>query len=64
MISAKLKSGLAPNPAKNIKNILSDILSHALEDGLLLANPVSRLGKLIKTKERKADVTHLTRDEA
>jgi integrase len=29
-----------------------------------LANPVSRLGKLIKTKERKADVTPLTRDEA
>ena len=29
-----------------------------------MANPVSRLGKLIKTKERKADVTPLTRDEA
>jgi len=64
MIYAKLKSGLAPNSVKNIKNILSGILSHALEDGLLLANPVSRLGKLIKTKERKTDVTPLTRDEA
>lgn len=64
MIYAKLKSGLAPNSVKNIKNILSGILSHALEDGLLLANPVSRLGKLIKTKERKEDVTPLTRDEA
>jgi integrase len=64
MIYEKLKSSLAPNSVKNIKNILSGILSHALEDGLLLANPVSRLGKLIKTKERKADVTPLTREEA
>jgi len=64
LIYEKLKSGLAPNSVKNIKNFLSGVLSHAIEDGLLMANPVSRLGKLIKTKERKADVTPLTRDEA
>lgn len=64
MIYEKLKSGLAPNSVKNIKNFLSGVLSHAVEDGLLLANPVSRLGKLIKVKDRKADVTPLTRDEA
>jgi integrase len=64
LIYKKLKSGLAQNSVKNIKNFLSGVLSHAIEDGLLMANPVSRLGKLIKTKERKADVTPLTRDEA
>jgi integrase len=64
MIYEKLKSGLAANSVKNIKNFLSGVLSYALEDGLLMANPVSRLGKLIKTKERKADVCPLTKQEA
>jgi len=64
MIYEKLKAGLAPNTVNHIKALLSGILTHALDDGLILANPVSRLGRLIKGKDRKADVNPLTRDEA
>jgi len=65
LIYEKLKAGLAPNTVRNIKAMVSAVMSHALDgDGLISANPVSRLGRLIKGKERKADVNPLTRDEA
>jgi integrase len=64
LIYEKLKAGLAPNSVRNIKAMISAVLSHALEDELIVANPASRLGRLIKVKERKADVQPLTRDEA
>lgn len=64
MIYEKLKVGLAPNTVRNIKAMISAVMSHALEDGLIAANPASRLGRLIKGKERKADVNPLTREEA
>lgn len=65
LIYEKLKAGLAPNTVRNIKAMVSAVLSHALDgDGLIAANPVSRLGRLIKGKERKADVNPLTREDA
>lgn len=64
LIFEKLKSGLAPNTVAHIKALLSGILTHALDEGLISVNPSSRLGRLIKTKERKADVNPLTREEA
>lgn len=64
MIYGKLKDDLAPVTVTRIKALISGVLSHALEDCLIAANPVSRLGRLIKGKDRKADVTALTRDEA
>ncbi len=64
LVYEKLKAGLAPNTVRNIKAMVSAVLSHALEDELLVANPASRLGRLIKTKERNADVQPLTQDEA
>ena len=65
LIYEKLKTGLAPNTVRNIKAMVSAVLSHALDgDGLIAANPVSRLGRLIKGKERKADVNPLNREEA
>ena len=64
MIYEKIKAGLSANTVRNIKALISGIMSHALDDGLIAANPVSRLGRLIKTKERKADVNPLTREEA
>jgi integrase len=64
MIYGKLKDGLSPATVTRIKALVSGILSHALEDGLISVNPVSRLGRLIKGKDRKADVQPLTRDEA
>jgi integrase len=64
MIYGKLKEGLTPATVTRIKALISGVLSHALEDGLIQANPTSRLGRLIKGKDRKADVNALTREEA
>jgi len=64
LIFAKLKTGLAPATVSRIKALISGILSHALEDELINANPALRLGRLIKGKDRKTDVNPLTREEA
>ena len=64
LIYAKLKDGLAPATVSRIKAVISGVLSHALEDGLVSANPASRLGRQIKGKDRKADINPLTREEA
>jgi integrase len=64
LIITKQKEGLYPASVSRIKALVSVILSHALEDGLIAANPASRLGRLIKVKERQADVNPLTREEA
>ncbi|MBU4233713.1 MAG: site-specific integrase [Proteobacteria bacterium] len=64
LIYAKLKDGLAPATVTRIKALISSILSHALEDDLISANPASRLGRQIKSKDKKADVNPLTREEA
>ena len=41
------------------------MFSHAVEDGLITANPTTGLGKLInKKKDRRDDVHPLTKDEA
>jgi len=64
LINTKLKHGYTPNTVAHIKALLSGILTYALDEGLIPTNPASRLGKLIKIKERKADVSPLTREEA
>ncbi|MGO9175709.1 MAG: tyrosine-type recombinase/integrase [Desulfobaccales bacterium] len=64
LIYGKLKGGLSPATVTRIKALFSVVLSHALEDGLIVANPASGLGRMIKGKERKADVNPLTREEA
>jgi len=63
LISAKMKEGLAAKTVKNVKAFISSVLSHAFEDELIQAHPGLRLGKLVKSKDRKADVNPLTRDE-
>jgi len=64
LLYSKLKAGLSPARVTRIKALISSILNHALEDGLITTNPAIRLGRLIKTKDRKADIIPLTRDEA
>jgi integrase len=64
LIYSKLKDGLAPGTVTHIKALISGVLSHALEDGSINANPASFLCRQIKKKDRKADVNPLTRDEA
>jgi len=40
------------------------VLTHALEDGLIPANPTSRLGRFIKRKDPKKEINPLSREEA
>jgi integrase len=64
LIYAKLKEGLAPASVAHIRAFMSAVFSHAVEDDIIPANPIARLGRLIKRKDRKSDVNALTRDEA
>jgi integrase len=64
LIYDKVKAGLAPATVTRIKALVSVVLNHALEDGLIPANPAAGLGRIIKGKERKADVNPLTREDA
>jgi integrase len=64
LLLAKLKDGLAPATVTRIKALISSVFTYAVEDGLVTANPASRLGRLIKSKDPKADVQPLSRDEA
>jgi integrase len=61
---SQLKEGLAPATVTRVKALISVILNHALEDELIFANPVAGLGRMIKKKDRKADVKILTKEEA
>lgn len=63
-IYAKLKEDLAPASVAHIRAFMSAVFSHAVEDDLIPANPIAKLGRLIKRKDRKSDVNALTRDEA
>jgi len=65
LIISKQKAGLAANTVAHIRALVSGILTHATdEDELIQSNPASRTGKLIKTKERKADINPFTKEEA
>ena len=46
-----LAKGLSPKTVNNLKNIISGILTSAVEDELIAANPAARIGKLIKGQE-------------
>jgi integrase len=64
LIYDKLGRGLSLKTVTNIKALVSSVLTHALEDELILANPTSRLGRFIKRKDPKKEINPLTRDEA
>jgi integrase len=64
LIYEKLKSGLSPKTVVNIKAVISSLLNHSFEDGLILGNPAARLGKFIKRRDPKADINPLDREEA
>jgi integrase len=53
LVTAKLASGLKPGTVQNIHGLISSLMSHAVEDELIPANPAAR-----------ADVNPLSREEA
>jgi integrase len=59
--------GLSPGTVRNIKACLSGIFTSAVEDELVVGNPVARLGKqinkMIKKKDPKRDINPFSREE-
>jgi integrase len=64
LIYDKLGGGLSLKTVTNIKALVSSVLTHALEDELIPANPTSRLGRFIKKKDPKKEINPLIREEA
>jgi len=62
-IYSKLAEGLSASSVRNIKAVLSGVLSSAYEDELILGNPALRLGKLIKKNDYRKDINPLTKEE-
>ena len=62
-IGQKLGEGLSSASVRNLKAYLSAILSEAVDDEIIPANPALRTGKLIKGKDQKEDIGPLTWEE-
>ena len=64
LIADKRQSGLAWKSVLNIIIPLRTMLNHAVEDGLLVANPATRVGRFNKRPtEPREDLNPFTRDE-
>ena len=48
----KIKAGVSVSRVKRIKATLSGMLSQAVEDGVVSANPASKLDKILKSKDQ------------
>ena len=62
-ITEKQIEGLSPGTVRNLKAYLSAIMSEALDDELITANPVSLTGKFIARKDSKTEISPLTWEE-
>ena len=61
---AGLTKGQAPKTVQNAVRCLSSLLSHALEDGLIMVNPALRPGKFLPKVSKKRAINPWTREEA
>ena len=59
----KTNKGYAASTVTHIKNVISGILNKAVDDEVIAVNPAHRLGKIIKTKDRREAIDPLTQDE-
>ena len=65
LMTACRAKGLKPASMRGVNRTLSVVLSQAVEDALLPANPAFRMGKHLRTgDELPAEIQPLTRDEA
>jgi integrase len=57
-------AGLTPSSIKQILAPLREMLNHAIEDGLVTSNPVSRIGRFVqRPQEVEEQIDPLTREE-
>ncbi len=60
---AGLKKGQSPKTVQNVIRCLSSLLSHAVEDGLLIVNTALRPGKFLPKISKRRGINPLTREE-
>ena len=60
---AGLQKGQSPKTVQNIVRCLSSLLSHALEDNLVKANPALKPGKFLPKITKRHKISPLTREE-
>ena len=58
-----LKKEQSPKTVQNIVRCLSSLLSHAVEDGLLIVNPALRPGKFLPKISKRRSINPLTRED-
>ena len=59
----KIGAGFAPSTVGHMRSVISGVLNLAVDDGIIMANPAHRLGKLFKQKPINQEVNPLTREE-
>jgi integrase len=59
----KVNEGFAGSTVTHMKNVISGVLSKAVDDETIQTNPAHRLGKIFKTQDKKKNVVFLTKDE-
>ena len=63
LLGAKRQT-LSPSSVRNILTPLREMLSHAVEDGLLASNPATKVGRFLQQRqEPQQDLDPLTREE-
>ncbi len=55
LIASKIDSGLSRATVRNIRAPLRQMLAHAVEEGIIAANPASKLGRFSKETSAKAN---------
>lgn len=60
---AGMKKGQAPKTVQNTLRVLSSLLSHAKEDGLITDNPALRPGKILPKVSKRRAIEPLTKEE-
>jgi integrase len=64
IIATMVVKGLSKSTVANTMAPVREMFNHAIDDGVLTANPSARIGRFLRhTKDRRADVNPLTREE-
>jgi integrase len=64
IIAAMIRKGLSKSTIANTIAPVREMFNHAIDDGVLVTNPASRLGRFLRpTKDRRTDVNPLTGEE-
>jgi len=62
-LMGKIKSGFASSTVSHMKSCIGGTLNVVVDDGVLIANPAHRLGKIFKKKNNQDDIQPYSRDE-